>query len=257
MSDLALLYTRALYDNFHPLYANWEPSKPVELGDYGLLQGRLFIYIGNVKDRGLKFDTRTGTRKDQKIFSSKGTTQIKFNAKGAGGQAGASARATLEVTFSSEDAVFFNAAECSYSMIRDKDALGQRVMQQYRAGKWDKRWAVITDLVEGGATTLAVSGSQSASIVFEAGARVNAIDLADASVGLSVKTATNVGYQVVAAQGLTPLFGLSKIQRPFPWISSGFEPAAAVRTDPDLRDALVSARQPAAEEETLFFGQAP
>lgn len=256
MSDVAQVYTRSVYENFHPLYANWEPSRPIQLGDYGLLRGRHFVYVGNVHDKAIPFEVRDENRKDHKLFASKGLTEVKFNAKGSDPATGLDIRATLEVKFSSTEAVFLNAAECSYRMIRDKFTLGQAIMKESNKGKWDSRWVVVTDLVDTGATTVAVSGGETASIVFEATGDVANINLADASLGFKAKTSTNVGYQMESSQGLTPLFGLCKIQRAFPWIHSGFEPLSAT-DEHDFHDDLARASDASAQKKDRYFGQLP
>jgi hypothetical protein len=215
MSDLPRLYTTALYNNFRPLYANWDPDRPVDLGTYGILRNRLFIPLGNFKDRTLlKEDVNPNP--SQKTFSSKGTTQVTFHALGSAPAGGpAQGKATLEIGFTSEDAVFFNAAGCVFHSVADKVALGKEIMKRYVAGDWRREWALVTDVIKAGATTIVVSGAGNASIVLEATGKVKEIDLADAGLGLSVKRSTNVGYQTVSAKGLVPLFGLCKIQRKF------------------------------------------
>jgi hypothetical protein len=241
MSDIPRIYTTALYNNFRPLYANWDPDKPVQLGDYGILRGRMWIYLGNLRDK-VPFKERASPNTSHKMFASKGTTQLTFHAKGSVPvNGGVNAKATLEINFSSEESVFFNAAACTYRMVSDKVALGKTIRQMYSKGEWNRAWAVITDLIDAGATTVAVSGGHSASIVLEATGDVGTINLADASIGLGIKTSTNVGYQIVAATKLTPLLGLCKIQRAFPWISEDFTPLALPQDD---TDALAEAEGP-------------
>ncbi len=219
MNGIASIYTKTLYENFQPLHATWPPDSPVELGDFGFVDAsRQFHKMGKVKaDRGLTFTVSKQPGKPfQMSFASQGKTQVKLNAKGeASAGAPATVRASLEVTFSAENAVFFNAAECVSSIVENKAALGDEIMKLYDAGKWDYRWAVITDLIEVGATTIAISGANSASIVFGATSDVPQIDLASASVGLGMTTQTNVGFQLATKTGLTPLFGLCKLQGRF------------------------------------------
>jgi hypothetical protein len=236
MNELALMFTQVVYEQFQPLYANWEPSRPLKIGDYGRLKGRHFIYVGNIEDKlKTKVPVRDEHKKDQKFFSSKGSTEHHIIAKGAAGQSAVvAARASLEVRFSSDQAIFFNAAGCSYQMVRDKDALGKIVLGAHATGNWDRRWAIVTDLIQAGATTIAVSGGSAAAITFEATSDIPTIDLADASVGLGVKSSKNVGYQIAAMQGMTPLFGLCKIQRPFFWFQSEFEAVSKSATDPEF-----------------------
>jgi hypothetical protein len=258
MSSIAEIYTETVYDNLKPLYANWEPGRPIELGDFGVMRDRTFIYLGNIRDLGIKISERSDPASDNKFFASEGTTEVKFHAKGSVPVGGVvNVKAALEVSFSSKEAVFFNAAGCNYTMITDKVSLGRAVMDRYKENKWEREWAVVTDLVKAGATTVAVSGGSTASIVFEATGDVERINLADASVGLTIKTANNIGYQVVAENGLSPLFGLCQIQSAFLWWDKKFKPLSFAFADHRLIDALeVSPRVKTEEsDDALFFGQ--
>jgi hypothetical protein len=134
-------------------------------------------------------------------------------------------KASLQIDFSSEEAVFFNAAECAYDMIEDKAALGTEVIQRFKSNTWDREWAVITDIVNAGSTTIAVSGGTTSSVVFQASGKVPQINLADASISFSVVSSSNVALQIAAQQGLSPLIGLSKIQHTFLFFGSKFKPA--------------------------------
>ena len=109
-------------------------------------------------------------------------------------------------------------------MIADKVAVGDEVMRRYKERNWQRAWTVVTDVITAGATSIAVSGASPSSIILEANGNVPNIDLADASVGLSLKSARNVGYQIVASQGLVPLIGLSRIKPRFLWFDEGFQP---------------------------------
>lgn len=255
---ISQIYSDEIRNNLRPLFANWQPSQPVALGDFGKLEGNIFVRLGNVRQFGITFEEHSENRKDQQSFASKGSADIKFNAGGSAPVGGTvNVKANLEVTFSSEDSVFFNAAECKYLMIADKVSLGEAVMERYHAKKWDRAWAVVTDVIKAGATTLAVSGSKASSIVFEATGNVPNINLADASIGLSIKSSRNVGYQVVAAEGLTPLIGLSKIKPKFLWMGGEFHPLTMKRLNPLSIGTLEASTEVKTEssEKELFFGQ--
>lgn len=69
MASIVEIYTGAVRANLKPLFANWEPGKPVELGDYGILSGDAFIHIGNIKDLGMRFGVRDDASMDRKYFN--------------------------------------------------------------------------------------------------------------------------------------------------------------------------------------------
>jgi hypothetical protein len=226
MSALASIYTDAVYSNLRPLRANWEPTQPIELGVYGVLNDNSFQRIGNVRDKGI--DIGKVIRDDvgdQKIFASGRDTSVTLHAKGASvNNPAVTINASVEISFSTQDSAFFNAAGCSYHVIADKAALRAKIMAEYAAGKWQREWAVVTDLVRARNTTVVISGSSAGSIVLEAAGDVAQINLANAQIGLTLRTARNVGYQVIAEKDLAPLIGLSQIQSAFLWWGDNFKP---------------------------------
>lgn len=225
------IYTDEVHENLSPLYANWEPGTPRRLGNYGVLDGNTFIYVGNIKDLDIHIKVRHDTTPDKKSFTTQGSTQVRFGI-GAGGtvDGAVDVAGKLEVAFSSERAVFFNAAGCRTETISDQNALGQAIMALRDADKWNDNWAVVTDIVKAGATTVAVSGGAGSSVTFQASGTTAQIDLADADLDLHVASQNNIGYTVDAGKGLVPLIGLSKVQSRFPlfW-NKDFKPALARR----------------------------
>ncbi len=117
----------------------------------------------------------------------------------------------------------------------------------------------MTDLVTASATTLAVSGGGMASIVFEAQgqAQVGPIDLADATLGLTIKSANNVGYQVASNAKQIILLGLCKIQSRFLWWDDVFQPLSRGLSHISLYTAIEDSEKVNTEEskEALYFGQ--
>jgi hypothetical protein len=248
MTALVDIYTQAVYDNLKPLRGHWEPTQPVALGDYGVLVGHAFQRLGHVDRLGINLgDSLDEHLGDQKIFLSGRNTSLTFAARGAEALGpGVTANASLEIALASENSAFFNAADCSYSVVKDKTGLGDQIEAAFRAKAWRRSWVVVTDLVRSSSTTVAICAHGSGSLIIEAGGDVPAIDLAKADVGLSIRSTRNVGYQVVARKGLTPLIGLSQIQPRFlRWLPQ-FKPFAtetlsdryrvfALLNDPDLR----------------------
>ena len=233
-------YTTAVHQNLRPYFANWEPGRPVRLGDYGPVAGYSIQILGNISDRGVGFDRREDSRTDHKVFSSEGKADLRAHARGQ-----SSANATLEINFSDADAVFFNAAECKHSLVADKPALGREIMRRYRDGGWNRSWAIVTDAISAGATTVAVSGAKGSSLVLEADGDVELIDLAKISGSLNLRSQSNVGFHLVAQNGLTPLIGLCMIQSPFLGLAKDFNPLTLAR-DSEVEREL---------QEHLFFGQ--
>lgn len=225
MSNVAELYAQQLKKHFKILFANWEPGTPLRLGDYGILVGgNIFVPQGNLQADFTEFSgdaikTVTDSTKDQKEFKSESGVEVSFNAKGSLNPQGVElAKASLEIKFSSESSVFFNAAECETIRIANKVEVGDKLRQLLKNRKWDKRYCVVTDLVLSGKTIVAISQSKDSSISFEAESpEIEKINLGDASLKLNLTSNKDIGYKVDAKDGLVVLIGLSKIKNPFPW----------------------------------------
>jgi hypothetical protein len=207
MSAVVDIYTYAVYENLRPLFANWEPGSPVALGDYEIVVGRNFIPLGNVSQLGIKIEAPRelpAGSQQLRYFGTRGTTDVDLQAA-VSGPTGLIAQAKLAVTFSAEDAVFFRAAGCRTKMVANKSALGREVMRRYGAARpsWRWEWAVVTDLITAAATTIAVSGGSSGSIVFEAAGNVPNVDLADASIGLNVRSEAGIVLSLFVTGGNT------------------------------------------------------
>lgn len=200
-------------------FAAWEPNYPIALGDYGELRGARFHRLGNLSQLGVSFDTLETDGVDQISYSSEGGVDFSFK---AGGSADlppvANGKAALELTFKAQHAVMFNAADVRFEAIDDQVALGRDILKLYADGRWDAGHSVVVEVTRSGSTTVVISRGQSASILLLAEADVPNVDLADASIKLSPSMERDIGHKVVASEGLTPLFSLSRVRpRRFFW----------------------------------------
>jgi hypothetical protein len=232
-SSIAKIYADTVRENQRVLYGVWEPGFPVQLGDYGVMKGNIFVQLGNLRDidemRNFKITKRTDNTKDEKFFTSQKGVQFELKPKVAASTKGAPIKASIDINFTKENSVFFNAAECQFEMIENKFQVGQKLLEIYKQGKdkWKREFVLVTDRVIAKRALILISTSNDYSISFEADSKITAIDLAKASLGLSMKSQKSSGYKVVTEEGLTPLIGLSKIQSKFLWIGSDFKPISA------------------------------
>jgi len=241
MESIADIYTQAVRHHLHPLWANWDPSRPVKLGDFGILEDGIFERLSNVASLGIDIGkTIESDADDQKTFTSSDDVRVEITAAGqASANLPVTAKASMSVAFGSKHAAYFNAAGCDYVMVADKIALAKAVMTLLDAGKWSREWAVVTDLVPAKSTTVIISGAANAKIVLEASGSVPNINVANANVGLSVVSEANVGYQIVSSKGLIPLIGLSKVQPRFLWMGDHFKPLSInILRSPHARQIL-------------------
>jgi hypothetical protein len=231
MSRIANLYSDAVNKHFRVLYANWEPGSPVELGDYGVMEGNIFIPMGRLKQdfpefKGNFLQVTHDQSKDNKEFKSERGVEVCLLPKGSLSVQGVElAKATMDIKFSSGNMVYFNAMGCSTSRITNKAKLGEVLKQMLSGGRWKKEYCVVTDLVEADKAIIVVSNSGNSGISFEADSPlVEKIDLADATIKLSLKTEKDIGYKIPADKGLMLLIGLCKIKSSFLWKKPTFIP---------------------------------
>jgi hypothetical protein len=121
----------------------------------------------------------------------------------------------IAVSFSKENAVFFQAADCGSTSIEDQHALAELIINLYEAGDWSEDYVVITEVIHAKRATVLISSGSQATIEFAVNGNVKLSDftLVAANAGLQVARATNIGTQIVAACGLTPLFKAKAIKK--------------------------------------------
>jgi hypothetical protein len=215
MGALASVYTDNLHRNFKTLFATWPPNDSVRLGDYGALQGNVFVRLANVTDTlGLSFQERKDSaRSGNYEYGSSDLTDIEFHAVAGASAGGVPVKAGLDITFSSENAVFFKAAGYTPVSVEDQVTFGDRIMGLYQSACWEKKFVVLTALLLSAGATIITSGSNNTAISLEASAdAVAVIDLADASLKLGVRRPKNVAFKVVTESGLVSLVSPSKVQ---------------------------------------------
>lgn len=218
MAEIWEVYTDEVYEHLRPLHATWEPGMPLDLGYFGVMDDHMFVHRGNIFDiiRGtgerVDLEVDKDETKDQKTFYSKDTKEFRIYARGETDVNGiVRAKAGIDIGFSSDKGVFFNAAGCAYDKFADKIKLERILRKLGDGGHWRKEWVIVTDIVRAGATTVVISAGKGSSITLEAGADVPKIDLADASVKLGISRREKIGYTVVSDEGMFPLIGLAQL----------------------------------------------
>ena len=213
MKPIHAAYTQEVYANLRPLHATWEPTQPLKIGDIGVLQGRAFRQQTHLDALLIEFSERRGGARPNLWFGSHGTTEIELKPEVVAAAGVLPQRASLELSFNSEGAVFFHAAQCESVFISDKKTLGRAVIDRFKRSDWDQKWVVVTEVVKAAATTIVISGQSDATLKLEAQATVPSLDLAESNLRFQVRSVARVDYQLISSNGLTPLIGLSKLQR--------------------------------------------
>ncbi|MDB5128351.1 hypothetical protein [Mucilaginibacter sp.] len=209
-------YTNEMKDHFG-YYAAWQPGVPLQLGDIGVLNGNLFTKISNLNNFTMPFQVRTDTSSNDLEYSSKGAVAITSKLSGTVSPEGsklAQGDVGFILDFSSENAVYFKADKAMSDLIDDTITIGNKVIDLYGQGKWNKNWVIITELVNTETATIVISSTSNSSLELKATANVQAadIDIADAQFGFKAAFSKGIDTKIIAQNNLTPLFKLQGIK---------------------------------------------
>lgn len=209
-------YTRELKKQFGYL-ATWFPGTPIALGDIGVFKRNEFTKISNLSDFGISFDIEQDSTKSDMEYSSRGGVSVMTKASGTAAIEGSTLGeidAGITVKFSKEKAIFFKANGTTSPNIKNQIKLGEEVIELFKSGRWNKDWAVVTELVNVESATVLISNSSDGKIELKAKSKVAAVslDIADANLGLEIKFFKDLSTRIVAQESLTPLFKASKVK---------------------------------------------
>ncbi|BDS11277.1 hypothetical protein [Aureispira anguillae] len=212
-------YTGELSRKFGYL-ATWLPETPLALGDIGILKKNQFTRISNLADLGIDFEVIKDNSKSDIEHSSEGAVSISTKASGSMAPANSvlgELDAGMLVEFSKTDAVLFKANGTLSPSIKDQIGLGKKVLKLYQEGKWDKDWAVITELVTAESATILISGSNKGKVELKAKGNAEAatIDIANAELNFEISFSKDLSTKIIAQENLTPLFRASKVKSRF------------------------------------------
>jgi len=253
MKSIAQEYCNSVKKQMMVYFANWEPSTPLQLGDYGIIEGNIFSKIGNIKEKGkgVKFSIQKEDKKSHKRLTSTDGVNYTLNPKAKINVAGKEdlLNANIDIKFSKKNSFFLNASGCTTSMIGNKFKLGKDVFKLLKEKNWEKKHVIVTDIVESEKTTIAISSSKSSSILFEAKSKlVEQINLADTTLDLRIKNEEAIGYSIHTSDKLIPLIGLSGI-RPSFFAKAEFKPI--IKKFPNVVSSFLYATKKASDSATM------
>ena len=205
---LADKYCENIHKNIEPYYATWLPTVPVHLGDYGKMDGKIFIRQGNIKtDFGVDFTVEADTDSGDFEYKSSGTNAVNVNAG-----AESMVKALLKISFTNAGEIFFVAANCLADLMNNIPSVLEQLGPKFKAKKM-KGYMVVTQVVKAGTSSIAVSSDKGGELDIEASTpALPTIDLKNPQAQVSVKSEQNISFKVVAKGGLSPLFGLEEVK---------------------------------------------
>lgn len=194
-------------------FATWLPDEKLFLGDVGELRNGRFHLQTTLERLKIRYAARSGGEGGDWEHSSGSDVSVDFSAHASlavpGSPAGA---ATLR--FGSHGSFFFEAIGCSTSVIENMADVGDEVVLAWRARDYDRSWVTIDRLVTAKSATIVIADSDSAEVELSANAPLGSMKaLADAKLGVSAKRWRGEITRFIAATGLTPMFGASRLHR--------------------------------------------
>ena len=219
MADVREQYTDELYENFG-YFATWEPGTTRELGEVGELRNNEFIRVTNLKNLKIDFKIIKDEVKHELNYSSKGSVKLtqKLNGKTTPvASVLAEADAGFVLEFGKEKSVFLKAIGVVTEQIDDQASMSQEILKRYNEGKWEKQWVVINELKRAESATIVISNSANSKIEISAKAALGKeeLNIADATLDLSIVASQGINTEIIAKTEVTPLFRLKGIKKPF------------------------------------------
>lgn len=201
-------YTEEMHREFG-YSATWLPNTQLSIGDVGFFHRDRFQRVTSLREMGITIAVGpTGEPSDLEYLSANQVQLSWRTDAGASTMPAAEAATTISVVFGRAHAVVFQALACRVRAIRDLPGLTAQLHALVDSGKWQRDYAVITEVIQTGPSAVLVSSQANARADFRvrAGALTGPCALAQAAANLGVLSTSGVSVKVVAPKGLTPLF---------------------------------------------------
>lgn len=197
-------------------FATWLPGTPLDLGDIGVFKNNIFTKISNLSDFNISFEIEEDANTSDIEHHSAGSVSLSTKASGKTieGSTLGELDMGIAVQFSRQNAILFKANNAKSPSIKNQIDLGRTIVQLFKDGKWDKNWSVITELVVSESTSVIISSSSKGKIDLKAtgDVSINKIDIASAEATFELAYSKDLSTKIIAQQGMTPLFKVSKIK---------------------------------------------
>ncbi|MBN1340097.1 MAG: hypothetical protein JXA03_12280 [Bacteroidales bacterium] len=245
-------YTREMHKKFG-YYATWEPNRPLSLGDVGIFRKNEFTRISNLVHFNISFNINPDDTPGDLEYNSQGNVTITTKLSGtipAAGSVLTEADAGISVDFARESSILFKANKTLTPSIDDLVALGKKIIELFKQGKWNKDWVVITELVKADTATILISNKGGSKIELKATANVSAsdFDIADAAFEFAPAFSKGLETKIIAEKGITPLFKVMGIK------SRLFMPPVFTSKSVRAVDLLTPAEAKGKMRDKIYFG---
>ena len=193
------------------LFAAWLPNAEIKIGHYGPLNGALFQPMNQL----MGLYAQPGPAKATYDFTIAADRAINTQTKALADAGVTQGNVLLEVQFHKEAAVSFSAPDGIITRVADIRALGEKLAAMLKAGDWNRKHAIVVEVVTTPKGTIIASETAGAEVKFEVAAKtpISPQVMADLDEASSLRVYKGVGAKVIGEGPLTPLFRLAFLQK--------------------------------------------
>ncbi|MFF2554841.1 hypothetical protein ACFVUS_27825 [Nocardia sp. NPDC058058] len=197
-------YAREMHDRYG-YFAIWLPSSRVALGDVGVFVDDRFEKITTLAALGIPFFTEPAGHVTHLDYSSAKAVQVSTEGSAALGD---TSTAALTISFGRKGATFFQAAQSREEKLANLHLLEAELRRLHQLKRWSLDHLVVNTVLHTGPTVIFVSNERDAQVALDVRADLlgSPIPIAQASGQLSITRRSGLAANVVAPDGLTPLF---------------------------------------------------
>ncbi len=219
-----MLYRKGIKAHFGKFYiATWRPGKLVALGDIVTFRSDgTFDHQSSLNKLGVDFEVRLDKTESQESGSSKKgvTTRVKLAGEASfPGSALKDPEAGIVIELNGKGSFVFQFDDVKYHTITHLDPVNRAIESLFKRGVWQRDWCLITEVVDVGSATIAVSKSSGGKLEIRAkagiGSKVTDVDIADASLGLEFAGERNLEEKIVGDEA-TPVFRAIRMKNRLP-----------------------------------------
>ena len=227
MSDIGELYVSQMHDRVG-FFATWPLNQEIKIGHYGPIRGKLFQPFALLT----ALEASDSPGKATHDYTISADRVLNAQAKALADAGVTQGKALLEVHFHTEAAVTFSAPESTVTRVNDIKSLGARLVEMFKRKEWDRKHAIVVEVITAPVATIIASEKAGAEVKFEVGANtpVSPQVMAKLDEETQLKTYRGVGAKSIGKGPVTPLFRLAFLKRRL------------------FRDPTIAFRGPAGEE---------
>ncbi len=219
MAEINKFYIQSISAQMEGYRANWEPNKPIEIGDIGIIENGVFSVFTSLQKQNINQQVRIDTTKGDLKLTTKKDVSISAKIGGAAPIAGSALTdvdAGVSISFSSENAFVFEALGTKTHILENVFEIEKVFIDKAKADSRWKDFVVITEIIEADSLTLILSGGKNNVVDLKAKADANLanVNLANIDLCLSIVSEKISTENIIAKEGVKPIYKAMGLRHP-------------------------------------------